>query len=72
MDELLDFDPAGASLPAVADPAQRTSSSTGKAKLKSKRKVSDPKPAALASVAEPPRSAKRVKTAKGVATDLQM
>jgi hypothetical protein len=69
VDQLLDFDPAGASLPAVADPVPRSSGSTGKAKLKGKSKVSDPKPAALVSAAEPTRSAKRAKRAKGAAAE---
>lgn len=69
VDQLLDFDPAGASLPAVADPVQRSSGSTGKAKLKGKSKVIDTKPTASASVVKSPQSAKRAKRAKGAATD---
>lgn len=72
MDQLLDFDPAGASLPAVADPVPQSSGSIGKTKLKGRSRVSDPKPVALVSAAEPLRSAKRAKRAKGVATDLLM
>lgn len=65
VDQLLDFDPAEASLQAATSPVQQTDGGKGKAKAKGTGKRSKPQPAAAADAADASPASKRAKEATG-------